>query len=98
MMVISRLWLSAQYNREHLTGVALCLTGLALIIVSDLGDDDREEEAAYPYAVWGDLICTTGAVFYAWSNVMQEDFVKNHDRVRKKFGWLVSMRAGYIVT
>lgn len=84
VMVISRLWLRAQYNREHLTGVALCLTGLALIIVSDMGGDEQaagEEPAAYPHALWGDVICAVGAVLYACSNVMQEDFVKNHDRV-----------------
>lgn len=79
-MVLSRLVLRAQYTQKHLVGVALCLTGLALTIISDLEGD--EEEAAYPHALYGDLLCIFGAALYAGSNVMQEDFVKNHDRVR----------------
>lgn len=79
-MVLSRLLLRAQYTQKHLMGVALCLTGLALTIISDLEGDDAE--AAYPQALKGDVLCILGAALYAGSNVMQEDFVKNHDRVR----------------
>lgn len=55
------------------------MTGLALTIVSDL--EGGEAEAAYPQALKGDVLCVLGAALYAGSNVMQEDFVKNHDRV-----------------
>lgn len=79
-MVLSRLVLRAEYTNKHLLGVTLCLVGLALTIVSDLEGD--EEEAAYPQALKGDVLCIIGAALYAGSNVMQEDFVKNHDRVR----------------
>lgn len=90
VMVLSRLVLRAQYTQKHLVGVALCLTGLALTIISDLEGD--EEEAAYPHALYGDLLCIFGAALYAGSNVMQEDFVKNHDRVRTHVRMRVVLR------
>lgn len=78
-MVLSRLLLQAQYNTKHLAGVGLCLVGLALTIVSDLQGD--EADSGHPHAVKGDVLCILGATLYAGSNVMQEDFVKNYNRV-----------------
>ncbi|CAN0303304.1 unnamed protein product, partial [Ectocarpus fasciculatus] len=78
-MVLSRLLLRAQYNDKHLTGVGLCLVGLALTIVSDLQGD--EADSGHPHAFKGDVLCILGATLYAGSNVMQEDFVKNYNRV-----------------
>lgn len=80
-MVLSRFVLGAEYNGKHLFGVGLCLIGLGLTVVSDL--QGEETEAPYPQAWKGDLLCVMGATLYAGSNVMQEDFVKNHDRVRE---------------
>lgn len=79
-MVLSRLFLHAQYTSKHLMGVALCLGGLALTIISDL--NKHTPNANYPQALRGDILCIFGAALYAGSNVMQEDFVKNHNRVR----------------
>lgn len=90
-MVLSRLILRAQYNQKHLTGVALCLAGLGLTVLSDL--EGEEAEAHYPHALKGDLLCILGAALYAGSNVMQEDFVKNHDRVRGPFAVYLSSAA-----
>lgn len=61
-------------------GVALCLGGLALTIMSDI--NRHTPNADYPQALRGDILCMLGAALYAGSNVMQEDFVKNHNRVR----------------
>lgn len=79
-MVLSRLFLRARYTYKHLSGVVLCLMGLALIMTSDLFK--RKAEDGHPHAIKGDLICILGAALYGASNVMQENFVKNHDRVR----------------
>ncbi|CAM9202490.1 unnamed protein product [Scytosiphon promiscuus] len=79
VMVLSRVLLRAEYNGKHLFGVALCLIGLGLTVVSDLEGETAEEH--YPHALRGDVLCVMGATLYAGSNVMQEDFVKNYDRV-----------------
>lgn len=66
-------------------GVALCLGGLALTVVSDLrGEGDADTVANYPLALRGDVLCILGAALYAGANVMQENFVKNYDRVSKE--------------
>ncbi|CAM9827738.1 unnamed protein product [Sphacelaria rigidula] len=78
-MVLSRLFLRARYTSKHLAGVGLCLMGLALTVMSDLFK--KKAEDGHPHAVKGDLICILGAALYGASNVMQENFVKNHDRV-----------------
>ena len=78
VMVLSCLLLRARYTGKHLVGVALCLGGLALTILSDL--QGRQPRSAYPQPVKGDILCIVGAALYAGANVMQEDFVKNHDR------------------
>lgn len=80
-MVFSRLFLRAHYTRAHLTGVMLCLGGLALTVVSDMKGQDPQGGTSR--AVAGDLLCILGASLYAAANVMQENFVKNHDRVRE---------------
>ncbi|CBJ31019.1 conserved unknown protein [Ectocarpus siliculosus] len=78
VMILSRLLLRAQYNEKHMTGVGLCVVGLALTIVSDLQGD--EADSGHPHAFKGDVLCILGATLYAGSNVMQEDFVKNYNR------------------
>lgn len=79
-MVLSRTFMRAKYTRNHLVGVALCLGGLGLTVMSDLAGQERTDD--YPHALKGDVLCILGAAAYAGSNVMQENFVKNHDRVR----------------
>lgn len=93
VMVLSCLLLRARYTGKHLVGVALCLGGLALTILSDL--QGRQPRSTYPQALKGDVLCIVGAALYAGSNVMQEDFVKNHDRVEflgmaGLFGFIIS--------
>lgn len=83
VMVLSRLFLHAHYTSKHLMGVVLCLGGLALTIVSDL--NKHTPNADYPQALRGDILCILGAALYAGSNVMQEDFVKNHNRVSESY-------------
>eukprot|EP00752_Nemacystus_decipiens_P002872 g2673.t1 len=78
VMFLSCFLLRAQYTQMHVVGVTFCLIGLGLTVISDLQGD--EEEAAYPQALKGDVLCVLGAALYAGSNVMQEDFVKNHHR------------------
>jgi drug/metabolite transporter (DMT)-like permease len=79
-MVLSYLFLGCRYNYMHILGTAICLLGLACIVINDsamVGDDDA---AAGSNPVLGDVLCLCGAVLYASSNVLQEHLVKFHDR------------------
>lgn len=59
----------------HIVGIAICLSGLACIVASDLGKEDGMSDA-----VVGDILCLGGAFLYACSNVIQEKIVKTKDR------------------
>ena len=81
-MVLSLLYLGAKYNGGHLVGVVLCLGGLGLTVASDMSNGRSGGGSSHPHAITGDVLCIIGAALYAGANVMQENFVKNHDRVR----------------
>lgn len=80
-MVLSYLFLGCRYNYKHILGTAICLLGLACIVINDsamaAADDDG---AAGSNPVLGDVLCLCGAVLYASSNVLQEHLVKFHNR------------------
>lgn len=89
-MLLSRLFLRSRYRPLHLAGVALCIAGLCLTVLSDRivpskdtntnnANNDNDDDT-YPHALLGDMLCLVGAALYAASNVMQEALVKAHDR------------------
>lgn len=77
-MILSRVFLKAQYNKWHIIGVCACLVGLVCIVLSDAQASDDSD---FPNAVLGDILCLCGAMLYATSNVLQEFLVKHHSRV-----------------
>jgi solute carrier family 35 protein F1/2 len=81
-IVLSVIMLRARYNRYHIIGVVLCISGLVCTVYSDT---QKRSNDRYPHAVWGDILCLIGASLYAASNVLQEYIVKTHSRVRISF-------------
>lgn len=83
-MILSRLFLGSRYRPLHLAGVALCVAGLCLTVLSDrivpAKGGAHEDWDTYPHAMLGDAFCLIGAALYAASNVMQEALVKAYDR------------------
>lgn len=79
-MVLSFLFLGCRYNYKHILGTVICLMGLACIVINDSvkTTDDDAPNGSNP--VLGDILCLSGAVLYACSNVLQEHLVKFHDR------------------
>ena len=58
--------LNTALPRVHFGGALLCLMGLSCIVVSDALDAVQAakhgDDTEYPHAVWGDLLCISGAV------------------------------------
>eukprot|EP00743_Colponemidia_sp_Colp-15_P007225 GILK01007802.1.p1 GENE.GILK01007802.1~~GILK01007802.1.p1 ORF type:complete len:386 (+),score=30.10 GILK01007802.1:43-1158(+) len=73
-MILSKWWLKASYTRRHYTGVAIALTGLFCIFLSDLGKEHEAGAAAAP--IFGDLLVILAACCYSISNVAQELMIK----------------------
>lgn len=85
VMLLSVLFLHAQFNQSHYYGVLICLAGMGCIILTDTyfnhrsSDDDEENVASNPLK--GDILCLIGTCLYATSNVIQEKLVKTNDRM-----------------
>lgn len=77
VMVLSRVFLRTRYHAVHGVGVAICIAGLACLVVSDHLADNN---ASAGNSLLGDAYCLMGAALYAVSNVCQEALVKTHDR------------------
>lgn len=71
VILLSWLMLGAHYRLGHIAGAAVCVLGLAALVVSD-GSFTANEGDAYPHAALGDGIVLLGAVLYSLCNVMQE--------------------------
>ena len=78
-MALSFFFLNYRYTWKHVGGIILCLSGLACILVNDsIAHSGNQPQGDAP--LFGDILCLSGAVLYAVSNVVQEHIVKNHDR------------------
>ncbi|GAQ84254.1 hypothetical protein KFL_001820070 [Klebsormidium nitens] len=77
VLLLTRLVLKTRYAARHFAGVALCLSGLVLLVLSDVHSADRGGGKA---VLVGDLLVLAAATLYAGSNVGDEALVKQVDR------------------
>ena len=63
--------LGTRYRAGHIAGAALCVLGLAVLVISD-GSLKPKHSDDHPYAAWGDALVLSGAGLYSLCNVMQE--------------------------
>ena len=82
VMLLSRLFLRTRYHALHGWGVALCVVGLAGLVVSDVvsstssgASDGGDGSSGSSSSLSGDMCCLLGAALYAVSNVAQEVLV-----------------------
>ncbi|XP_019428777.1 PREDICTED: solute carrier family 35 member F1-like [Lupinus angustifolius] len=78
VILLTWVFLKTRYRFKKLTGVAVCIAGLVLVVFSDVHSGDRANGSN---PLKGDLIIIAGATLYAVSNVSEEFLVKNADRV-----------------
>ncbi|EEF33628.1 solute carrier family 35 member F1 [Ricinus communis] len=91
-IVLTWFFLGTRYSIWQLFGAALCVLGLGLVLLSDAGVGGGGGSRP----LLGDLLVIAGTIFFALSNVGEEFFVKNKDRVEVVamlgiFGLLVSV-------
>ncbi|OIW12807.1 hypothetical protein TanjilG_24740 [Lupinus angustifolius] len=78
VIFLTWIFLKTKYRFKKITGVAVCIAGLVLVVFSDVHAGDRSSGSN---PVKGDLIIIAGATLYAVCNVSEEFLVKNADRV-----------------
>lgn len=78
VMTLSYFLLNYHYFWKHIFGIAICLSGVGLIVYADFSTDDQPASATNP--VIGDMLCLVGSALYACSNVLQETMVKTSSR------------------
>lgn len=69
VLLLTKLLLGAQYRGLHYSGAAVCIAGLAMLV---LADGAGSQHSAYPDALLGDVLVLVGASLYAVGNVAQE--------------------------
>lgn len=80
VMFMSIAFLGARYGRRHVAGAAVCLVGLALLVLSDvLAHRYGDDAGRAPNRPLGDALVLLGCVFYAASNIAQQHLVRAHD-------------------
>ncbi|KAK2661055.1 hypothetical protein Ddye_007588 [Dipteronia dyeriana] len=91
-IILTWFFLGTRYSLWQLFGAAICVLGLGLVLLSDAwiggGDSSRP--------LLGDMLVILSTVFFAMSNVGEEFFVKNRDRVEVVcmigvYGFIVSV-------
>ncbi|XP_020081102.1 solute carrier family 35 member F1-like isoform X1 [Ananas comosus] len=78
VIFLTWMFLKTKYRFRKFAGIAICVTGLVLVVFSDVHAGDR---AGGSNPVKGDMLVLAGATLYAVSNVSEEFLVKNGDRV-----------------
>ncbi|KAJ8774882.1 hypothetical protein K2173_018141 [Erythroxylum novogranatense] len=78
VMLLTWIFLKTKYRFKKIAGVAVCVAGLVMVVFSDVHAGDR---AGGSSPRKGDSLVIAGATLYAVSNVSEEYFVKNADRI-----------------
>uniref|UniRef100_A0A251SQG7 Putative solute carrier family 35 member SLC35F1/F2/F6 n=1 Tax=Helianthus annuus TaxID=4232 RepID=A0A251SQG7_HELAN len=92
VILFTWIFLGTKYSLWQLFGVALCVAGFCLVLVSD--DEASDEGGSNP--LLGDILVTGAEVFFALSYVGEEFCVKNNGRLEVLtmlglFGMLLSV-------
>ncbi|CAI0469528.1 unnamed protein product [Linum tenue] len=92
-IILTRVFLGTRYSILQLVGSALCLVGLALVLLSDA---DGGGGGSMP--LLGDTLVIGASIFFAFSNVGQEFIVKDRGQMEMEmlsmlgvFGFLFSL-------
>ncbi|XP_072950801.1 uncharacterized protein [Typha angustifolia] len=78
VIFLTWMFLKTKYRFRKFAAIAICVSGLVLVIFSDVHAGDR---AGGSSPVKGDMLVIAGSTLYAISNVSEEFLVKNGDRV-----------------
>jgi len=81
VLILSFVFLRRKYGWMHLSGVVLCVAGVVVVIASEarINKGDGSHHISFDKrALIGDLLCISGSVFYAISNVAQEAVLSRH--------------------
>ncbi|XP_062198892.1 uncharacterized protein LOC133901562 [Phragmites australis] len=78
VIVLTWIFLKTKYGLRKLIGVGVCVAGLVLVVFSDVHASYR---AKGPNPLKGDFLVIGGSTLYAISNVTEEYFVKESNRV-----------------
>ncbi|BAS94270.1 uncharacterized protein [Oryza sativa Japonica Group] len=79
VMILTRFALGTRYSLWQFVGAGTCMTGLALVLLSDSNYSDVQDESKRP--LLGDALIIVATFCFAFSNVGEEYCVKNKDRI-----------------
>ncbi|KAF3526217.1 hypothetical protein F2Q69_00049486 [Brassica cretica] len=78
VLVLTWVFLKTRYSLMKISGVAVCIVGVVMVVFSDVHAGDR---AGGSNPAKGDLLVIAAATLYAVINTSEEFFVKTADRI-----------------
>ena len=93
-VALSAVLLGARYRRPHLAGAALCVLGLAFLVLADSGGGGAAAAAAGSKPWLGDVLVVVGATVYAGCNVLQEKMLGKRWKQLRWLDWIQTPCAG----
>ncbi|CAF2059563.1 unnamed protein product [Brassica oleracea var. botrytis] len=78
VLVLTWVFLKTRYSLMKISGVAVCIVGVVMVVFSDVHAGDRSGGSN---PVKGDLLVIAAATLYAVINTSEEFFVKTADRI-----------------
>ncbi|XP_018444080.1 uncharacterized protein LOC108816023 isoform X1 [Raphanus sativus] len=78
VLVLTWVFLKTRYSLMKISGVAVCIIGVVMVVFSDVHAGDR---AGGRNPVKGDFLVIAASTLYAFSNTSEEFLVKKADRV-----------------
>lgn len=78
VLFLTWFFLKTKYRLQKLIGIVFCIAGLVTVVFSDVHAADRSSGNK---PIIGDVLVIAGATLYGVSNVSEEFFIKNADRV-----------------
>jgi solute carrier family 35, member F1/2 len=83
VLLLTKLLLGARYRVLHYIGAAVCIGGLALLVVAD---DAGAQRSSDTNPLLGDVLVLIGALLYALGNVAQEHLLGKQLHTCAPFG------------
>jgi drug/metabolite transporter (DMT)-like permease len=99
VLLLTKLLLGARYRVLHYLGAAVCIGGLALLVVAD---DAGAQRSGDTNPLLGDVLVLIGALLYALGNVAQEHLLGKLSRQCTTFSavarhaWALHMLAPFL--
>lgn len=88
--LLSVFFLKIKYNRIHFFGLMFCIGGMSCSLINDvvIKENETDNSKSKGKLILGDMMALAGAFLYAFSNILQERYLKSNRDIFHYLGFL----------